>query len=36
VVADATSLRVALVTVVLAGIGALTFGRVLPRTVAGG
>jgi MFS family permease len=36
VIADATSLRVALVTVVLAGIGALTFGRVLPRTVAGG
>ena len=35
-VADATSLRVALVTVVLAGIGALTFGRVLPRTVAAG
>jgi MFS family permease len=33
-VADATSLRIALVTVVLAGIGALTFGRVLPRTVA--
>ena len=36
VVADATSLRVALVTVVVAGIGALTFGRVLPRTVADG
>jgi MFS family permease len=35
VIADATSLRVALVTVVLAGIGTLTFGRVLPRTVAG-
>jgi MFS family permease len=35
VIADATSLRVALGTVVLAGVGAVTFGRVLPRTVAG-
>jgi MFS family permease len=33
-IADATSLRVALLTVVLAGLGALVFGRVLPRTVA--
>jgi hypothetical protein len=32
--ADATSLRVALLTVVLAGLGALVIGRVLPRTVA--
>jgi MFS family permease len=32
--ADATSLRVALLTVVLAGLGALVVGRVLPRTVA--
>ncbi|TFV89175.1 MFS transporter [Blastococcus sp. CT_GayMR16] len=35
-VADATSLRVALLTVVVAGVGALTFGRVLPRTVNSG
>ena len=34
VIADATSLRLALLTVVLAGLGALTLGRVLPRTVA--
>jgi MFS family permease len=34
VLADATSLRVALLTVVLAGLGALVVGRVLPRTVA--
>jgi MFS family permease len=33
VLADATSLRVALLTVVLAGVGALTFGGVLRRTV---
>jgi MFS family permease len=33
-IADATSLRVALLTVVLAGLGALTVGRVLPRTAA--
>src|SRR4051812_15711177 len=36
VVADAISLRVALLTVVLAGLGALLLGRVLPRTVAHG
>ena len=36
VLADASSLRVALLTVVLAGIGALVLGRVLPRTVAPG
>jgi MFS family permease len=33
VLADATSLRVALLTVVLAGLGALVLGRVLPTTV---
>jgi len=33
VLADATSLRVALLTVVIAGLGALVLGRVLPRTV---
>ena len=33
VLADAISLRVALLTVVLAGLGALVLGRVLPRTV---
>jgi MFS family permease len=33
--ADAISLRVALLTVVLAGLGALVLGRVLRRTVAG-
>jgi MFS family permease len=36
VLADATSLRVALVTVVFAGLGALVLGRVLPRTVNSG
>src|SRR3954454_9436817 len=36
VIADAVSLRVALLTVVLAGLGALVVGRVLPRTVAHG
>jgi MFS family permease len=36
VLADAFSLRVALLTVVLAGLGALVLGRVLPRTVAHG
>ena len=36
VLADASSLRVALLTVVLAGLGALVLGRVLPRTVAHG
>jgi MFS family permease len=36
VIADATSLRVALLTVVAAGLGALVLGRVLPRTVAPG
>ena len=36
VLADATTLRVALLTVVVAGVGALTFGRVLPRAVAAG
>ena len=36
VLADAISLRVALLTVVLAGLGALTFGRVLRPTVASG
>jgi MFS family permease len=36
VLADASSLRVALLTVVLAGLGALLLGRVLPRTVAHG
>ena len=36
VLADAFSLRVALLTVVLAGLGALVLGRVLPRTVAPG
>jgi MFS family permease len=35
VLADATSLRVALVSVVVAGLGALLVGRVLPRAVAG-
>ena len=34
VIADATSLRVALLTVVLAGLGTLVVGRVLPRTAA--
>ncbi len=33
-IADATSLRVALLTVVLAGLGTLLVGRVLPRTAA--
>jgi MFS family permease len=33
VLADATSLRIALLTVVLAGLGALVLGRVLPTTV---
>ena len=33
-IADATSLRVALLTVVLAGLGTLVVGRVLPRTAA--
>ena len=33
VLADATSLRVALLTVVVAGLGTLVLGRVLPRTV---
>ena len=33
VLADATSLRVALLSVVIAGLGALVLGRVLPRTV---
>jgi MFS family permease len=36
VLADASSLRVALLTVVCAGVGALVLGRVLPRTVAAG
>ena len=36
VIADAASLRVALLTVVLAGIGALLLGRLLPTTVAAG
>jgi len=36
VLADAFSLRVALLTVVLAGLGALILGRVLPRTVTHG
>jgi len=36
VLADAISLRVALLTVVLAGVGALVLGRVLRRTVAAG
>jgi MFS family permease len=36
VLADAASLRVALLTVVFAGLGALVLGRVLPRTVAPG
>jgi MFS family permease len=36
VLADAFSLRVALLTVVLAGLGALVLGRVLPRTVTHG
>lgn len=36
VLADAFSLRVALLTVVFAGLGALVLGRVLPRTVAHG
>jgi hypothetical protein len=36
VLADAISLRVALLTVVVAGLGALLLGRVLPRTVAAG
>jgi fucose permease len=36
VLADASSLRVALLTVVLAGLGALLLGRVLPRTVTHG
>jgi MFS family permease len=35
VLADATSLRVALVSVVVAGLGTLLVGRVLPRSVAG-
>jgi MFS family permease len=34
VLADATSLRVALLSVVVAGLGALVLGRVLPRSVA--
>jgi hypothetical protein len=33
--ADATSLRVALLTVVLAGVGALVLGRALPGRAAG-
>jgi MFS family permease len=36
VLADAFSLRIALLTVVLAGLGALVLGRVLPRTLAHG
>ena len=36
VLADAISLRVALLSVVLAGLGALVLGRVLPRTVGHG
>ena len=36
VLADAFSLRVALLSVVLAGLGALVLGRVLPRTLAHG